>query len=500
MVTRGMRPDGPAAAALEPRNRLRHLCLARATQVPNWSDEDDAKLQGAVRLRGPTWRAIAEEGTLPGRTAEALRLRWRRVGKRARTVRAAARPRQTPPEQLAAGRAKPGCDAVAGAEAEARRRGATATWLRPRAGGTMRRLLFDSGWRHSAWARRQARWSDAVHLHARPARRAQAWELRLVKGWNLRAAGGQALRATFLAREAKVRHRRALDSGGGGGGGSSDARPVGISKRGRLATLLAARVQVPWLDGPALPRGRHAVAREGARWMGVRFDAPAWRAAERLLSEEQQWEAATVSVDARMADASWSNAEEMLAEAGCSLEGPLRYASMFSGALDAFLAALRRRVSAAECVAVAEKDEARRRCVGEAYCVPLERRYRTAWRLARQLEGGVDVLTATPDCSLLSTAPHTAQWRRKARAQRAARQLRSDVAAVGEAARRSGAKVIMMEQTSGLATHHRKLYAEVQRTLQRWPFTWRHAMVDAAALGAPHHRKRLLWVGVRVEA
>jgi len=492
-----MRPSGPMEAVIQPRNRVRYLCLARATQVPNWSDEDDAKLQRAVRLHGTAWRMIAKEGTLRGRTAVAMRLRWTRISKRAQAARSVPVQQQTHMQQQCHGGERTATDPRRNMEVGRGREEVGATWLRSRASGAMRRLRLETGWRQSEWARRRARWSDAIDLRAQPTRRAQAWEARLVKEWDLRRAGGQALRATFLAREVKARHRRASRGSGSSGGGG--ARLVGIGKRGRLATLLAARVQVPWLDGPALPSGRHATPREGARWMGLRLDGPGWRAAERLLSEEQQWEAATISVDARMADAGWTNVEEMLAEAGCGLEGPLRYAAMFCGALDALLAALRHRVSAVECVAVAEKHEARRRCVGEAYCVPLERRYRTAWQLARQLEEKVDVLTATPDCSLLSTAPHTARWRRAARAQRAAQQLRSDVAAVGEAARRSGAKVIVMEQTSGLATHHRKLYAEVQRTLRRWPFTWRHAMVDAAALGAPHHRKRLLWVGVRVE-
>ena len=76
-VKRGIRPSGPVKVCRKPQNRVPHICLARVTQVPtSWSDEDDAKLQRAVRLHGTAWRAIAK-GALPGRTAEALRLRWR---------------------------------------------------------------------------------------------------------------------------------------------------------------------------------------------------------------------------------------------------------------------------------------------------------------------------------------------------------------------------------------------------------------------------------------
>ena len=65
-VKSGMRPSGPVEGCRKPQNWMRYLCLARATQVPNWSDEDDARLQRAVRLHGPAWRAIAKEGTLRG--------------------------------------------------------------------------------------------------------------------------------------------------------------------------------------------------------------------------------------------------------------------------------------------------------------------------------------------------------------------------------------------------------------------------------------------------
>ena len=51
--------------------------------------------------------------------------------------------------------------------------------------------------------------------------------------------------------------------------------------------------------------------------------------------------------------------------------------------------------------------------------------------------------------------------------------------------------------TACLHSHHAELYAELQSELASWPYEWRHGLVDCADLGAAHHRRRVLWVGVR---
>ena len=56
---------------------------------------------------------------------------------------------------------------------------------------------------------------------------------------------------------------------------------------------------------------------------------------------------------------------------------------------------------------------------------------------------------------------------------------------------------IIIEQTSGLRSHHRMLYDEMQEALLRLPYVWRHSLVRAEEVGAPHARARLVWAGVR---
>ena len=58
-------------------------------------------------------------------------------------------------------------------------------------------------------------------------------------------------------------------------------------------------------------------------------------------------------------------------------------------------------------------------------------------------------------------------------------------------------RVIMMEQSSGLRSHHRASYRMFNRVLRALPYEWYHGQIDAADLGASHHRRRLGWIGVR---
>ena len=153
-------------------------------------------------------------------------------------------------------------------------------------------------------------------------------------------------------------------------------------------------------------------------------------------------------------------------------------------------------------MACAERDERRRGCMGEAYLVAPHMRFASAEEMARSLDARwcrlqLDALCATPSCRLLSAAQRTkGRAAREALQARAREQLLLDVSAVKLVAQGSRPTVIFLEETAGLRSHHKALYAELQEELRSWPYEWRHGRVDCADLGAAHHRRRLLWVGV----
>ena len=64
--------------------------------------------------------------------------------------------------------------------------------------------------------------------------------------------------------------------------------------------------------------------------------------------------------------------------------------------------------------------------------------------------------------------------------------------------RRLGPRVVMIEISESLRTHHADLYAEVQQMLLAVVgYRWRHGSHDCATARAAHHRGRALWVAVR---
>jgi len=268
-----------------------------------------------------------------------------------------------------------------------------------------------------------------------------------------------------------------------------------VTPQEALPTLCATRVRVPLLSGDAVGGLRLMSAKEAARLMGVQLRGRAWREAASRFSEQRLWEAVADAIDAHHVRAMWENAEEMMEASGRRMRGrALRYAGSHVGALDTILMGGRARGLRVVCRAVAELDKARRASVGEAYLVPVARRFKTAWEMARALLEELDVASMTPSCRLVSSAQREGWERRR---QRAWAQLRDDVLAFEQLIVNCAPEVVFMEESAGLLTHNWELFRWVQRRMASWPYDWRAAEVDAASLGASHHRRRILWVGVR---
>ena len=280
------------------------------------------------------------------------------------------------------------------------------------------------------------------------------------------------------------------------------AEEVHLGARQKLPTLLAARSHVPVVSGSKAGGTRLMHPREGARLMGIKLKSAAWRMASAQLGEQALWEAMADGLDAHAVRLMWRNAMEMAEAAGCGLGGRvLDYAGMFSGALDTIFTGGRDTagVPGLRYVAAAESDWRRLKCLCEAYSVPMAGRYRTANEMADGWAGRLDVLSVTPSCKKLSTAMHMKRGgtTAKRRKRQGREQLLGDVAAARKVVERCKPTVIMIEETAGLHSHHPVLYAELQEELASWPYEWRHGVIDCSDLGAAHHRRRALWVGVR---
>ena len=72
------------------------------------------------------------------------------------------------------------------------------------------------------------------------------------------------------------------------------------------------------------------------------------------------------------------------------------------------------------------------------------------------------------------------------------------VAATEGYAKRGKPRVIVMEQASGLATHHRKAHAWLNERMRALPYVWKTGVFSAADYGGTQGRLRVLWVGTAV--
>jgi hypothetical protein len=460
--------------------------------MPRWSAVEDALLRRHVAAHGRNWTGLEEAGAVPGRSARGMEWRWTSLVAQGRSLEVTSSCGSGTGESYRL----PPCkrqkqemvtEGEGGGEAcvtKARYKGVE--------GSAMGKLRLDeiageirSGDRRVAHGRC---WTAALETAAEGVRGPAKREREKLEEWGINGLGPT--RVTVLPRAEQMLGR------------GKKAEQVHIGTEQKLPTLMASRSQLPVVSGCAAGGTRLLRAGECARLMGICQRSAAWQAASRRLEERALFAATADGLDAHAVRVLWRNAIEMAEEAGCGLGGRvLQYAGMFAGALDTIFTGGRgaQWVPALRYAAVAERDAARRRCVSEAYAVPVEGRFGLASEMARRWTGRLDVLSATPSCRKVSSAPHSKGGGSEAAARKRCgrRQLLADVEAVRVVAERCRPTVIMIEETACLHSHHRELYDELQAELGRWPYEWRHGLVDSADLGASHHRRRVLWVGVR---
>jgi hypothetical protein len=244
-----------------------------------------------------------------------------------------------------------------------------------------------------------------------------------------------------------------------------------------------------------------------------RARAEMWAAVERTVPAHRRWDAAADSIPMALAEPLMQVAAEgarsvrrKVRRSGSARSkprgsaaratGPLRYASIGSGACDVLFHALREvagPMGGATHEWAAELEEDRQRAVAEA---TFTRRVHTqALSEAVFHEASVDILAVTWSCKGVSTAPHVGQ---KESERRAWSTVADMVAATEGYAKRGKPRVIVMEQASGLATHHRKAHAWLNERMRALPYVWKTGVFSAADYGGTQGRLRVLWVGTAV--
>ena len=173
------------------------------------------------------------------------------------------------------------------------------------------------------------------------------------------------------------------------------------------------------------------------------------------------------------------------------------YGALFTGAFDAFFASVRR--AAPEGVSVqyrmaAEADTERLACLCEIYGLDSQSTslFDRAEQAARNFDSELDVLTMCAPCTLLSNANMDPRKKEKAFAT-----TQVNVGAMLALLGKTSPSLVLMEQTAALDSHFPALRDWMHARLCEHPYVWHYGKIDAAALGAAHHRVRLGWVGVR---
>ena len=172
--------------------------------------------------------------------------------------------------------------------------------------------------------------------------------------------------------------------------------------------------------------------------------------------------------------------------------------SLYSGCFDELGRGLSRVLGPLSCIFVAKLDEGKRKVMEDALS-PLH-----SFSDVSEVKGQslpVDVLCVMPPC--VDVTRNRRVFNRlggvpidlKARG---AASVSEHLVAIVEAVHSSSPSVIVIEQSTGLASHHPEAYKAFNSGLSRLPYVFYHGSVDASVVfRASHARDRLVWIGTR---
>lgn len=275
-----------------------------------------------------------------------------------------------------------------------------------------------------------------------------------------------------------------------------------------IPCLLASGFRRAVVGGPAAGGVHYAAPEHTMAWMGLLGGGSRRRGtmARARACFKYQRHLAQAAGDAIALQVAISAVASAFGALGTEPRGPLRYVSLYSGAFDVFLRALRwvqehswPRASVVPIMAAERRSSRRRLLQAEESYVHV---VRSAARAAATKLGEVDLLTASPECPPLSKGRLLGGASATVRQAKAKRAIRRFACVMTKAIRNMQPRVIIIEQVTGIATHYPGLLRMLMRKLRAADkaYAWMGRKVDAAEMGASHHRERLILVAVRWKA
>ena len=182
--------------------------------------------------------------------------------------------------------------------------------------------------------------------------------------------------------------------------------------------------------------------------------------------------------------------------------GPIKYASLGTGAMDTNFHALRAVAGAVEHVLGAELQKARRTAMAvattTAIAVADARESSQADRVREEWGAEVELLSVTYSCKKVTKGRFSKKgqsWGQ--RRTEAAVDMADAVYATVSYVRRVEPSVVVFEQAASLTTHFPGVWRWMRAQLEALPYQWEWGIFEAVHFGACNSRTRLLGVGER---
>lgn len=314
-----------------------------------------------------------------------------------------------------------------------------------------------------------------------------------VRVWLLRRAR-RVLQCRAVSRE------RALGMAARLAATETEAEKAGLITRGGtpLPTILEAGFRNTWLGG------RYVDGADLARWFGLtrkvhgkpwwQPPADACKLLRRALLPRHVWGAVAVSMELPFARAVVRKALCLLPEHCHPVTW--RYASMYSGGLDAFAHALAAEQVSFTYEAAAECSPVRRRLLCHVW--PVQKTYRSAGAMARAASTPLDILGWTPPCPPVSQGAVMGA-RTGVSLERAMGHMRRVLLRLAQTLQATAPLLVIGEEVAGLRTHWKAAWEMVCEDLPTLPYRWLWAEEDAADMHAPSHRTRIAFIAIRYD-